>query len=177
MDIIPISSTADVSDIQKIIKGKSLMELKGQGLNDGVINRRYLEALQIEDVQEILDVPEQEPPWEQIKEQAELELKDRELKLETQKVSLQKIELMEKSIKTRAEAIRALADAESKEEGIQLDVYKSQTDRIKEMMDAEVAMMEAINGANERNVSNVAQGKPNNGGGVSPVGRGPAAAA
>ncbi|MCP4156691.1 MAG: hypothetical protein GY757_53755, partial [bacterium] len=34
LDISPISGTADVSDIQKLIKSQALMELRGQGLDD-----------------------------------------------------------------------------------------------------------------------------------------------
>ena len=175
LDLIPISSTADVSDVQKILKGKALMELLGAGLNDQVIKRRYLEALQVTDIEELMDVPESEPPWEQVLAQAELELEDRKLKLEAQKLELDRATAVEKGIKMRAEAIRALADAESKEEGDQLAMYKNETERLKISLDSYGRMMDSIakggeGGAEQRGVRPVEIGQPGNGGNAPDLG-------
>lgn len=53
-DIIPVSDPNSTTNMQRIMKAKALLTMKGQGLNDDEINRRYLEALQIEDIEGLI---------------------------------------------------------------------------------------------------------------------------
>lgn len=177
LDIIPISSTADVSDVQKIIKGKSLMEIRGQGLNDQVINRRYLEALQIPDIDELLEVPPKPPPWEQVESQAKIALESQKLALDERRVKIEEAQVIEKGIKMRAEAIRALADAESKEAGVQLDMYKNETERLRDLLNTYQKFMEGLGGIGQENVRPMAQQQPGYAGNVPNMGAGEAAVA
>ena len=170
LDIIPISSTADVSDVQKMLKGKALMEVRGMGLNDQVITRRYLEALQVPDIEEILKVPEPETPWEQIREQAELELERDRIAIDQRKLNIEEFNAIEKGILSRAKSVQAIADAESKEEGIQMGVYKNETERLRDEMDARQKAMETIIGNNQGDVRSVEERQPGDGGDNQPDG-------
>jgi len=61
-DIVPVSDPNSTTNMQRIMKARALLAMKGQGLNDNEINRRYLEALQIEDIEGlILKEPEADP--------------------------------------------------------------------------------------------------------------------
>ncbi|NIP51712.1 hypothetical protein GWN42_07685, partial [candidate division KSB1 bacterium] len=62
LDVQPVSNPNEVSDVQKIMKASALRELLGTGLNDQVIQRRYLEALGIPDVEELMPDPNAKPP-------------------------------------------------------------------------------------------------------------------
>ena len=168
LDIIPISSTADVSDVQKIIKAQTLLELRGQGLNDGEINRRYLEALQIPDIEKILTPPPPKEPFEVTMQKAELELRQREVAVEEGKLSLEQKKLEVTSIKTQADAIKSIAQAEAAEDGQQVQAYKTVTDRIKYENDAKqkaeenrLKEKEIEENAKQRAVSGV-EGAPSN---------------
>ncbi len=67
LDVIPVADPNNTTMMQRIMKAKAMLELRGQGLNDIEILRRYLLALDIEDVDNILPAEEQEPdPVEQL---------------------------------------------------------------------------------------------------------------
>ena len=53
-DIIPISDPQNATDIQRLMKAQTLLQIVGKGLNDMMIYRRYVEALGIEDVESIM---------------------------------------------------------------------------------------------------------------------------
>lgn len=61
LDIIPVADPNNLSDVGRAIKMKALMELIGQGFRDDVIRRRYLESLNIENVDELI-MPESAGP-------------------------------------------------------------------------------------------------------------------
>lgn len=75
-DVVPVSDPGSATNMQRIIKATALLELRGQGLNDEEINRRYVEALQIEDTEAIF--PEQEESPDPVQE-LELQIKQAEL--------------------------------------------------------------------------------------------------
>jgi len=62
MDIIPVSDPNATTNMQRIMKAKALLEMKGQGLNDQEINKRYLEALQIENIDALIPKEDQPDP-------------------------------------------------------------------------------------------------------------------
>ena len=53
-DVIPVSDPDSTTMMQRIMKAKAMLELRGQGLNDMEINRRYLLAMNINDIEKIL---------------------------------------------------------------------------------------------------------------------------
>jgi len=75
MDIIPVSDPNSTTNMQRIMKATALLAMKGQGLNDEEINRRYLEALQIENI-EVL-IPKEPAPNPML--ELELQIKQAEL--------------------------------------------------------------------------------------------------
>lgn len=61
-DIVPVADPNNLSDLGRAMKMKALMELVGQGFKDDVIRRRYLESLNIEDVDELIPEAATGPP-------------------------------------------------------------------------------------------------------------------
>jgi chaperonin GroES len=127
MDIIPVSGAADVSDTQRVMKAQALVEMRGQGLNDDAINKRYLEALEIPDVAEILPEEGSQPPPDPkiIIEEEKLRLKNAELQLKEWELNFKERESEGKVLKLWADSIKALAQAEAAEAGPQLEMYNN----------------------------------------------------
>lgn len=61
MDIKPVADPSSVTKMQRVGKAQALLSFRGQGLNDLVIDRRALEALDIEDIDEIMPDPNAPP--------------------------------------------------------------------------------------------------------------------
>lgn len=118
-DIIPTASPEDVTNTQKLIKAQALMAILGQGFNDMEIKRRYIEALQIPDIEPILKT--QEPPPD-----PKLVLESEKIDLERSKFEFEMMKFGYEMGKIQSEIIKNLAEAESKEIGQQLDQYKAQ---------------------------------------------------
>jgi len=121
MDIIPVSDPNATTNMQRIMKAKALLEIKGQGLNDEEINKRYLEALQIENIEELL-LKEQGP--------------DPMLELEIQKkhAELEKIVAERNKLVADAELIVEKINSERNEQqvkqsGVAFDEVKLQLER------------------------------------------------
>jgi len=53
LDVVPVSDPNNITNVQKIMVAQELMQLKGTGLNDKEITRRYLEALNIPDIDDL----------------------------------------------------------------------------------------------------------------------------
>lgn len=62
MDIKPVADPSSVTKMQRVAKAQALLGFRGQGLNDLVIDRRALEALDIDDIDEIMPDPNAPPP-------------------------------------------------------------------------------------------------------------------
>lgn len=118
VNVIPASDPSIATEEQKLMKVQALGELAASGLiNPQEYARRYLEATEQPDQAALLEMPEKGPSPEEIKlewekEQfyAELDIRKKELDLE--------------AMKTRAETIKLIADAEAAEEGDQMEIYK-----------------------------------------------------
>ena len=75
LDIVPVSDLNATTNMQRVMKARALLAMKGQGLNDKEINKRYLEALQIENIEGLIpDEQETDPIME-----LELQIKQAEL--------------------------------------------------------------------------------------------------
>lgn len=85
-DIVPVADPNNTTMMQRLLKAKAMLELRGQGLNDQEIMRRYLLALDIEDVEKILPDEQAEPdPREQL-ELDKLQSEVEELQAEIEKI-------------------------------------------------------------------------------------------
>ena len=133
VDITPVSTSATVTSTQKYLKAQALIQMKGQGLDDNEILKYYLEALEIPNIGRFMPKQPPQPPPQFVIAMRELDIKERELMLEGVKISIMdnevaaKIrEMRERAVKLRADAIKALAQAESEEAGTQLKQYEEQ---------------------------------------------------
>lgn len=61
MDIKPVADPSSVTKMQRIAKAQVLLGMRGQGLNDMEIDRRALEAMDIEDIDKLLPYPNAPP--------------------------------------------------------------------------------------------------------------------
>ena len=125
ISMIPIGDPSEITDSQKITRAEALMAIRGQGLNDEVIVQRYLEALNVPDMDALIPEEPKEPP------------PDPKIMVEIQKLELERdkheLELFMKQFeiaKIQADVILKLADAEAKEMGPQLEQYKAQMDSL-----------------------------------------------
>jgi chaperonin GroES len=121
LDIIPVSDPNATTNMQRIMKAKALLEMKGQGLNDEEINKRYLEALQVENIEGL--IPDEQEPDPIM-----------ELEIETKKAELGKImaeqgklaadtELTVEKINTERN------DQQVKQSGVAFDTQKLELER------------------------------------------------
>ena len=98
-DIVPVSDPNNTTMMQRVLKAKALLELRGQGLNDKEILKRYLMAMDIADIESLLPADDAEQdPAEQIN---------------MQKIHLEIAELKEKIEKLKSETELNYAKAES----------------------------------------------------------------
>ena len=88
-DVVPVSDPNNTTMMQRMLKAKAMLELRGQGLDDMEILKRYLKAMDIEDVDGLFPQDQVEDPTEQLTMQklqaelAELNEKIEKLKSET----------------------------------------------------------------------------------------------
>ena len=118
LDVLPVADPNEVSDTQKRFKAEALMGLRGQGLNDGEINLRFLEALGINEPEKVLNAPPPPPDPKVMIEQEKLAIERDKLNLELMRFGYEMVEIQSKTIKN-------LAEAEAKEVGPQLEIYKT----------------------------------------------------
>lgn len=104
------------------------------GLNDDEIKRRYLEALQVQDIEKLIDKGEPPPPEPKVM----LELQ--KLELERDKLEFEMAKFQIEMVKIQADAIKSLAQAEAAEEGPQIQAYMAQ---LKSMTEENKARMQA----------------------------------
>jgi len=85
LDIVPVADPNNTTMMQRMLKAKAMLELRGQGLNDQEILRRYLLAMNIEDVENIIPQEEQEDPRQELEVQ-KLQQEIEELAAEVAKI-------------------------------------------------------------------------------------------
>ncbi len=142
-DVIPASNPNDVTDTMRLLSAQALLELRGTGLNDREIRKRYLEALRVPEVDKLL-------PSEDAEEAPDpaLEIEMRKLALEERKVAIEEKKVNADIIRAKADAILAIAKAEAAEKGTQIDGYRAQIDALDRAEKDEIAAQAAENTAN-----------------------------
>jgi chaperonin GroES len=125
IDVIPVADPAEVSEVQKIMKAQMLIGMVGQGFNDQEIRRRYLDALEIPDKDNLMlpDEAFNQPD-------PEMELRQRELALEESKFQWQMITDKNRMFKDYAMATKALAQAQEAQQKVELEYYAKQMDYV-----------------------------------------------
>ncbi len=129
-DVIPVADPNELSNTQKILKAQMLGEMRGQGLNDGEITKRLLEALQIPDVKTIMNAQPPPPDPKLVIESQKVELDRARLDFEIAKFNFQKMEIEARVENILAQAIEHIAKAEAAEMGPQLEQYKAELQSI-----------------------------------------------
>jgi len=137
-DVYPVSDPNQVSNIQKLITAQALLELLGQGLNDDEIRRRYLEALQIPDIDKLIPEGGAKPPID-----PKIMLELQKLELERDRFELEMFKSQYDVLKVQADAIKSVAQAEAAELGPQIETYKAHLDLIIEGMKAKAQEKQA----------------------------------
>jgi len=94
-DIEPVSDPNATTMVQRLLKAKALLDLRGQGLDDKEILRRYLIALDIEDIEAFF--PEEEAGQE------EAQLAMQKMRLELQELKAKIDKLVAEAEKVRSE--------------------------------------------------------------------------
>ena len=139
-DVQPVADPSVSTTLQKVVKAEMVMALKGDpGINPDEANRRYLEAIEVPGADALIVSPEQRQPPPDPK-MLDMELKMIQLKDQARKMQAE-IELM------RARSIEALASAEAKEAGAQLDHYALQLDVLKEVRNDGARGVEGVEAA------------------------------
>lgn len=131
LDVVPVSDPSQGTDTQRMAKAQALMPLKGQpGINNWVIDRRYLESIKIDNINEIQpeegkdQKPEQPPDTKLIELQQKEKQAQADMIIKTDK-QYHENQLIDAQIGSeKALAILRLAQAEAAELGPTLEQYK-----------------------------------------------------
>jgi len=141
-DVRPTADPSESSQSQKIMKAEAGLQFAADpSFNGYELRRRYLEALEIPNIDEILPPPSEDnnkPDPLLVKTIAEVQ----EIEAKTQKTH-KEIEKM------HSEIIKNLAEAEAKEIGPQMEIYKKQAEAIMKKGEINARRAEGINGGVE----------------------------
>jgi chaperonin GroES len=115
LDIVPVSDPSMVTDMQKMAKAEALLKFaEDPAFNSQVIKRRYLEALGIEDIDDIMSDGS-----------AQREQAQQQLMMALKQMDNEEREIDAKWIKAVTDAMLNVAKAESQEAGTQLSQYQN----------------------------------------------------
>ena len=127
INVLPVGSPDEISNMQKVVKAQALTQYIGSGfLDDQEVVRRNLEAMGEDNIQALL--PKVEAPPD-----PQLVLDERKQKLEEDKFAWQQTIYQDEMAETQAKIIKLLADAEAAEEGSQLERYKAIAEDIRQI--------------------------------------------
>jgi len=80
-DIVPISDPNSTTMMQRILKAKAMLDLRGQGLDDQEIIKRYLLAMDIDDVEQLFPEKQVDPAEELSMQKLQLEVQELQAKI------------------------------------------------------------------------------------------------
>jgi len=144
-NIVPVANPNEVSDSQKLTKAQILFSLRGQGLNDQVIMKRFVDAMQIPDANELFENIPPAPP------DPEIVLEGSKLELEGAKHEFELIKYVDEQAKIHSEIILNIAKAEAEEAGPQLEEYKTQLQALIGMAKDRTTQMKQTGGQQNEN--------------------------
>lgn len=108
IDVLPVADPTTATDTQRLMRAKAVMELRGTGLNDNAIVKRYLEAIGIDEVEKILPQEQQADP--------------------AAALAIEKLQL--ENAKLQAEIDKIKSESDQKKAGIVFDKAKLRMDAI-----------------------------------------------
>jgi chaperonin GroES len=147
-DIVPVSDLEMMTNMQNLIKAQALMDFKDDPLIDQIeIRKRILEAIGVPDIDKLIKAPSNAPdPLAQaqvaafeaqiidLKARAESTIRDSARK--DMQAADEHIKMQADMLKVHADALYALARAESEEKGTQLAEYSTMLNLLKEQLNA-----------------------------------------
>lgn len=149
LDVHPVADPHMSSDAQRLARSQAQFALMGQpGINNHEVMRRYLEDLNTPNIEKILPPPDPNapPPIEVIETMGKLDAEGKKLELKALQTEIREKDTLIRAAKAeaeieklRAEAIKAIADAEAAEVGQQLEAYKIQVDSLAQNVKVEAA--------------------------------------
>lgn len=146
MDVVPVSNESELSHTQKMVKAEALMGMLGTGLNDREIQRRYLEALDVPDVEKVLPPEgqqEQVPPEMQV-EMAKLEIEKGKLEIERIKAESNAALIESKIRKNDADIKRSEATARHTEQQALKDEHMEKLDSLTKVVQMQTSTIEKL---------------------------------
>lgn len=152
IDYIPVSDPQVVTSMQKL----SRAQFVGQFANDPFFNpievrKRMLEAANVEDIENLIIPPSDQPSFEQRLAMMEAENEQKRLALDMRKLDIEEMKARTDEMSKKAGAIKDLAEAESKEVGSQISAYTAQTESLRKDRQQFIDQQEAQeHAANER---------------------------
>lgn len=162
MDIKPASDPSIVSQAQKSVKSKALMEKLAMGLplNISEVTRRALESEEHEDIEVLMDVPEQGPTFDQqiqLQElQSDVQLRQMELQLDAMKIKAQAAKDQTGAQLNMAKVQEIGHDAQIKERSQKLSEIEAEANQMIDMLN--IAMKGK--GENNKNETSKPGSKP-----------------
>jgi len=155
IDVVPVSDEIELTNIQRIAKAESLLQLVNTGLNDREIKRRYLEALNIDDIDKLLpsnDAPDPTPPDVELEmmklevERSKVELDQQRLQIEQQlamsKIETTKANTVRTGIRTEVEKKQLAMSPNEQAEFIRLEIDRDKVENDKRKLDIEERLAE-----------------------------------
>ncbi len=131
-DVVPVADPNETTNTQKLMKAQLWMSMIGQGFNDQEIRKRFAEAMQVSEIEKILDAPPNQPDPKAMIELEKLKLEGLRFQFEVAKYDDERREIASKVQKNIANAISLIAKAEATEIGPQLEMYKTELQAITE---------------------------------------------
>ena len=142
VNIMPAADSVYTSEEQKLAKANALVQKIPTGLvNPKVAMQRALEAEEQPGIEQIMEMPEAQPPFEVIKFEQEMNLKRADQIL---KVMDHEQQWLNNEILATSQAMLNLARAEGEEDGIQYREYEQQLNTLREMAKFNIERMKAV---------------------------------
>ena len=125
-DVVPSADPKVATDVQRLQRAAALLEWARGGRSAiPEVDKRYLIALGIEDVDNL--IPNQPPPdLKAMIETEKINLEKQKLQLDVQRAAMEYMKAKAEVLEIHARAINYIADAEAKEQGPQIEIYKAQ---------------------------------------------------
>ncbi len=118
-DIVPVADPTVVTNMQKLGRAEFLMQFRGDPLvNQVELRQRVFGAASIEDIDELL--------VEKMPQDPALALQADEIDLKKEDQRLRRVEVESEIMERAAKVLKLIAEAEAKEAGPQLEIYKQE---------------------------------------------------
>ncbi len=147
LDVFPVSDPNLSSDAQRMARAQAGLSLIGQpGVVTYEILKEYMETLQFPNIEKKLPPPSPNPE-PTIQEQEilakieqgarKIEIMEEEHRLDKERFLVEIEKAQAQIVSLKAQSIRAIAEAEAREAGIQIDTYTAQVDALAPKLGAE----------------------------------------